>query len=183
MTLIMVSARILNISRIALVIVSAFFSLAHVAQAGFEEDYEKQGWQELEVQLPAAPQKDALRPFYVSAATDNLFFVDANSVSIGADGVIRYVLVVETSGGARNVSFEGMRCETRERRMYASGRNDGSWSKSRRNEWVPVREAVANRQYAALFYEYFCPSGIIADSREAVIRALRSGGHTDSRQR
>lgn len=179
----MANARISKISRIALLIVGTLFSLTHVAQAGFEEDYEKQGWQEMEVQMPAAPQREYLRSFYVSAVTDNLFYIDTTSLTIGTDGVIRYVLLVETTSGARNVSFEGMRCETRERRMYASGRSDGSWSKSRRNEWVPVQEAVANRQYAALFYDYFCPSGMIVDSREAVIRALRSGGQTDNRPR
>ena len=153
-----------------------------LAWAGFEEEYEKQSWQEMEHQLPPAPKKESLLPFYVSAATDNLFFIDASSLSVDADGVVRFVLVVETSGGARNVSFEGMRCETRERRMYASGRRDGSWSKSRVNQWLPLRDAVANRHYAALYFDYFCPSGIIANKTETVLRALRSGGFPEDRR-
>lgn len=169
--------------RCALLVMLAFAVTNFVpAYAGFEEEYEKQAWQELEHKLPAAPKKESLLPFYVSAATDNLFFVDSASISVDADGVIRYILVVETSGGARNVSFEGMRCETRERRIYASGRRDGAWSKSRRNEWVPLRDAVANRQYAALYFDYFCPSGIMANSADAVVRALRSGGYPENRR-
>lgn len=152
------------------------------AHAGFEEDYEKQAWQEVQYQLPAAPKKETLIPFYVSASTENRFFVDATSVSVASDGVVRYVLVVETAGGARNVSFEGMRCETRERRLYASGRSDGAWSKSRRNEWELLREAVANRHYAALFFDYFCPGGVIVRNAAEAVGALRAGGHPDNRR-
>jgi CNP1-like family len=171
-----------RIPGVVLAVLTFGLSALSPANAGFEEEYEKQAWQELEHQLPAAPKKESLLPFYVSAATDNLFFVDSASLTVDADGVIRYVLVVETSGGARNVSFEGMRCETRERRIYASGRRDGTWSKSRRNEWVPLRDAVANRQYAALYFDYFCPSGIIANSADTVVRALRSGGYPENRR-
>jgi hypothetical protein len=158
-----------------------FFSFSS-AQAGFEEDYEKQTWQEIAVQLPAAPQKESLIPFYVSAATDNKFFVDPGTLTVGVDGVVRYVLVVLTSGGARNVSYEAMRCETRERRIYASGRIDGTWSKSRSNEWEPIREAVANRHYAALFIEYFCPGGVIVRRAEEAVGALRAGGHPENKR-
>ena len=161
----------------------AFLALfLNSAQAGFEEDYEKQAWQEIQFQMPAAPKSESMIPFYVSAATDNRFFVDGSSVSVGSDGVVRFVMVVLTSGGARNVSFEGMRCETGERRIYASGRSDGAWSKSRRNEWEKVKEAVANRHYATLYYEYFCPGGIIARSDQEAIGALRAGVHPDNRR-
>lgn len=134
-------------------------------------------WQEQAVELPSAPRQEDLLPFVVSAATGNRFFVDARSLRVDGDGVVRYVLVVETPGGARNVSFEGMRCETRERRIYASGRADGSWSPSRNRGWERIREAVANRHHAALFTEYFCPIGVIARSREEALSALRRGVH------
>ena len=152
------------------------------ACADFEEDYELKAWQEMAVQLPQAPRKEALLPFYVSAATNNDFSVDAASLSVGADGVVRYILVVETAGGARNVSFEGMRCLTRERRIYASGRLDGAWSKSRNNQWEPIHDVAANRQHAALFLEYFCPGGVIVRNAEEAINALRTGVHPINRR-
>lgn len=162
-----------------------FFSLClflqGVAWAEFEEDYETKRWQEMEVQLPAAPREESLQSFYVSAATDNKFFIDLSSVSVGSDGVVRYVLVVATPGGARNVSFEGIRCLTKERRIYASGRADGSWSKSRNNEWVRILEAAANRTHAALYIEHFCPGGIIVRDAPEARDALRRGGHPYSK--
>lgn len=149
--------------------------------ADFEEDYEKKQWQEIEIQLPAAPKQESLLPFYVSAATDNRFFVDGATLSVGSDGVVRYVLLVLSPQGGRNLTFEGMRCQTRERRIYASGRQDGTWSRARRNEWVRVQDAYANRHHAALYLDYFCPLGVIvrdaAEAREALVR----GGQPDNK--
>lgn len=143
------------------------------AVAGFDDDYEAKQWEEVEVQLPGPPVEQSLAAFYVSAASDNRFFIDPASISVGGDGVVRYTLVVVTPGGARNVSFEGMRCETREKRLYAFGRPDGSWSKSRNSQWERVREATTNRHHAALFQEYFCPDGIAVRSADEAKAALR----------
>lgn len=154
---------------------------ASSAVADFEEDYETRQWQEVEVQLPSAPKSESLLPFYVSAATENRFFVDGATLSVGSDGVVRYVLLVLSPQGGRNVTFEGMRCETRERRIYASGRQDGSWSKSRKNEWIRIQDVYANRHHAALFLEYFCPVGnIVRDVAEAR-NALIKGVHPDNK--
>ncbi len=146
-----------------------------------EEDLPRQ-WQELDVQFPPPPAAEALIPLYVSAATANRFYIDGSSLSVGADLVVRYVMVVETPGGVRNVTYEGMRCESRSRRIYASGRADGSWSKARNDEWVRILDAYANRQHAALFLEYFCPFGnsvrTAAEARNALVR----GGHPDVRR-
>lgn len=145
--------------------------------AGTEDEGEPARWEEAELVLPAFPKESALQSFYVSAATDNKFFVDPASISVGGDGVVRYTLVVLTPGGVRNVSFEGMRCETRERRIYALGRPDGSWSPARGKQWERVREGGSNRQHAALFQEYFCPGGVIVWTADEARDALRRGGH------
>ncbi len=147
--------------------------------ADFEEDYETRQWQEIEVKLPAAPKAENLQNFYVSAATKNQFFIDMSSLSVGADGVVRYVLVVLSPQGARNVTYEGIRCETRERRIYASGHADGSWAKARRNEWSRIRDEYANRYHAALFLDYFCPVGAIVRDADEAKRALVKGGHSE----
>jgi len=159
------------------------FSPGRAVLAAEDEEAETKPWQEIDVQFPPAPRKELLTPFYVSAATNNDFFIDGSTLSVGEDGVVRYVLVIQTAGGARNVSYEGMRCLTRERRIYASGRLDGSWSAARNNEWVRIHDAAANRQYAALFLEYFCPGGVIVRNAEEARNALRLGGHPENKQR
>jgi hypothetical protein len=144
------------------------------------EDFVERPWQENEVALPPFPEDDALYGFYVSPTTTNRFFVDLQTLSIGSDGVLRYTLVVLSASGVRNVTFEGMRCKTREWRIYASGRSDGSWSckrgfaacavgerlPSREERWLPIRETGSNRQHAALFLEFFCPGGVIGNAEE-----------------
>jgi hypothetical protein len=166
--------------------VAAFLCAALVRPglAAFEDDDEREvkGWQESSVDMPVAPQSGSLLPFYVSAATDNQFFIDGASLAVGSDGVVRYVLVIQAAGGARNVSFEGIRCDTRERRVYASGRLDGTWSRSRNEAWERIRDVPANRHHTALFYDYFCPAGTIVSSTDEARDALRLGGHPANRR-
>jgi hypothetical protein len=138
-----------------------------------EEERQSRGWQESDVPLPAAPLANNMLPFYVSAATSNRFFVDPASLSVGSDGIVRYTLLVLTPEGGRNVGFEGMRCETKEWRIYASGRLDGSWSKSRSNQWSRIQDAASNRHHAALFLDYFCPEGVIARDVDEILSALK----------
>lgn len=137
-------------------------------------------WQEAEVELPAAPQESALREFFVSSASPNTFFIDERSLSVGEDGVVRYVLVVRTPGGAQNVTFEGIRCKTGQRRIYASGRADGSWSKTRDATWVDISNNGYNRTRAALAAEYFCDGPVPPRDRNEALRRLRQAGGAGS---
>ena len=153
-----------------------------LAHAGFEEDDEVKQWTEAEVEFPPLSRQEDFLMVQVSAATDNQFFIDQATLSVGKDGVVRYVLLVLTQGGARNVSFEGIRCESREHRIYASGRPDGSWSKSRNNSWRRILDQYANRISAALFIDYFCPNGVIVRDAADARDALRRGGHPDTKR-
>lgn len=157
-------------------------AICGLALADSEDDYESKQWQEIEVQLPAAPKDETLQAFYVTAASDNQFLIDLATLSVGQDGVVRYVLLVLTPEGGRNVTFEGMRCETRQHRIYASGRRDGAWSRSRNNTWTRIQEAYVNRQYAALFLDYFCPGGMIVQDVAEAKEALRRGSHPYNRR-
>lgn len=144
--------------------------------AGFDEEYDAKPWDEIAVQLPPFPKDQDLYSFYVSATATSRFFLDSQNLMIGSDGVVRYTLVVISPSGVRNVSFEGMRCETRERRIYASGHADGSWSKARGNRWVRIQEATTNRQHAALFTDFLCPGGVIVYRVDEIQRPLLKDG-------
>ena len=81
------------------------------AQANFEEDFDdgEKPWQEIAVQLPAPPVAANLVPFFVSATATQEFAIDAKSLTLGSDGVIRYSLVTTSTSGAKNISYEGIR--------------------------------------------------------------------------
>ena len=106
----------------------------------------------------------------------NRFFVDEASLSVGADRVVRYVAIILSPSGAKNVSFEGLRCDTYERRYYAFGREDGSWSKARGNEWRRLRTDTVNGYAQTLAREFFCPDGIAIQKTEEGVAALKAGG-------
>lgn len=164
------------------VVLVGFLSSNASAQAEFDEEYDSKRWQEVEVQLPAPPKAESLQSFFVSAASDHAFMVDLSSLTVGGDGVVRYVLVIQAVAGGRNVTFEGIRCESRERRIYAVGRRDGSWTKARNNEWQRIQNQYANRHHAALFAEYFCPGGVIVKNASEASEALKKGLHPMNRQ-
>jgi hypothetical protein len=126
--------------------------------------------------LPSAPQKRGeLIEFFVAATSEFRFFVDAGSLSVSNDGIVRYILVARSNAGAENVSFEGMRCTTGEVRIYALGR-DGAWV-GRPTDWRAIEPRSVQRWHNELFRNYFCPQREpIASAAEGVL-ALRMGGH------
>lgn len=146
------------------------------AQSQFEQDFDDRDkpWQEVAVQLPQAPEAENLLPFYVSATATQAFAVDAESLSVGTDGVVRYTLVATSNAGARNVSYEGIRCSSYEKKSYAFGRPDGSWSRSRRDSWQPIEGNAANRQHAALASGYFCQESTVAGKATDIAFRLRN---------
>lgn len=143
----------------------------------FDYDFEEKPWIELEAKLPSAPKAENLLPFYVSATTDNQFFVDAASISVGEDGVVRYTLLIKSSAGASNISYEGMHCSTEEIKRYAFARQDGSWGKARNSKWEEIRYKDVNRQHHVLYDDFFCPRGFAVKSPTEAINALKRGEH------
>lgn len=133
-------------------------------------------WREGEHVLPPPPSESTLRQFHVSAASPNRFFLDESSLAVGEDQVVRYVLVIRTAGGAENVSFEGIRCESGERRIYALGRADGEWVPARRSEWERISADQYNRPRAALAFDYFCDGPTAPRSKDEALRRLRESG-------
>lgn len=142
----------------------------------FEEDYDDviKPWREIEARLPAKPVPENLEPVEVSAATLYQFHIDRSSISMGSDGVVRYTLIGTSPQGAKNISYEGIRCDTSEKKLYAFGRADGTWSRSKRNQWDPIREEPRNRQHAALRAAICDDSRMPVKDAAAVVFRLRN---------
>lgn len=132
---------------------------------------------EVQASLPEYPKPENYLPLRVSETTPFDFFVDAKSVSVGKDGVVRYSLIAKSRDGALNVSFEGIRCSERKFRIYAFGRPDHSWSEARGSLWQAMPADPRNAQRAVLYGEFFCPGGVMIYTPEEGVQALRAGGH------
>ena len=133
---------------------------------------------EAQAPLPEYPKPENYLPLQVSATTPFVFFVDAKSVSAGKDGVVRYSLIAKSSGGAPNISFEGIRCSEGQFRVYAFGRSDNTWSESQMSRWQPMPADARNAQRAVLYRDFFCSAGGIIATAEEGVQALRNGGHS-----
>lgn len=145
----------------------------------FNTNYEEAApWKEEAVtDFPAFPKPENLTEIYVSAVATNQYLIDGTTLAVGTDGVVRYVLVVNTSGGAKNVTFEGMHCKEGKWKTYATGRSDGTWSKARISEWRYIENKPVNRHHAALAKDFFCPIGNAIFSADEGRNALRLGKH------
>ncbi|MBP7790680.1 MAG: CNP1-like family protein [Zoogloea sp.] len=152
----------------------ALTTISVAATAAFDEDDEIEGVRRgSPVSLPAVPQDKELLEFDGGVLTRNHFFVDGSSVSIQADGEVRYVLVVRTPGGGINVTYEGLRCDERRFRVYHFGRPDGAWVRARRDDWTLIENQPLNQHRKTLFRDVFCAQGTV-DSPEAARQALRN---------
>lgn len=114
----------------------------------------------------------------VSAINSFRFFVDADSIVAGSDGVIRYTLVARSSSGTDNLSFNGLHCKSNEHRLYATGRtSDKTWVVTRDSGWKEVQPKTVTRQHLVLMRDFFCPAAVPIMTREEGIDALRRGIH------
>jgi hypothetical protein len=124
----------------------------------FESDFdeERKEWKEIEARLPAYPRQENLVPVDGGVTALHKFFIDAPSITVGEDGVVRYSLVVKTAGGATNVSFEGIRCEMRQQKLYAMGHANGKWVRARDPVWRRIEHRENYNHHGVLYSEILC---------------------------
>jgi hypothetical protein len=151
-------------------------ALAGCSDAPLQSDWERAHVasvaQEQDVAPPAYPRAGALVAFEVAAVPGFRFFVDQASVSVDKDRIVRYVLVARSPQGIDNVTFEGMRCATREYRVYALGHADGTWS-TRPTPWETLRGAAVAPARRTLARDYFCSDVFLVRDRADALAALR----------
>jgi len=137
-------------------------------------DADRKPWKELEARIPSYPRTEDLVAFDAGGASAHRFYVDARSLSVGEDGVVRYTLVIKAAGGATNVTFEGIHCELRQQKYYAVGRADGSWVRARNPQWRRIESQDINRHHSVLYWDAFCSGKQPHKSVREVLQLLRN---------
>jgi CNP1-like family len=124
--------------------------------------------------LPPLPQESNLLPFDVSGNTPLQFAVDRTSLSVGSDGVVRYTVVVTSPSGARNVNYEGIRCDTYEWRLYAGLNADhNGWDQTVANSFTRIENGALNAYHAALYQDYMCANKLPTGSAKQIVENIR----------
>lgn len=153
--------------------------VAASASAQIQSDWERQNADRLkqsQEQVVPPPPVDRARLVELKLVADSEFryFVDAGSISVGDDRIVRYVIVARSPSGVENMSFEGLRCPG-DYRIYAVARPDGVWA-GRPSAWRPVPRDARLGEHA-LSRRYFCPGRAAIENAEEGVKALRDGGH------
>lgn len=160
-----------GVSALALAMLVCAPALAQTVYA-FDDEEDKGPWKEGEIQFPAPPVDANLLPLQTEANAQLRFAVDPNALSIGQDGVVRYTVVSTSPGGARNVSYEGIRCKTFERRIYGYNHKD-AWTKSRTSEWKRIVRGERNGYADTLALDFFCAATTQVGTRDEIIARIR----------
>lgn len=150
--------------------VSANCSLAQSGGNGTDNP----DWAEEAVPAPPAFSKDRLipldMPHYVSVKVG----VDPQTIVVGSDGVVRYVIAMVNASGGTSAVYEGIRCITDEVKTYARLNSDGSWSLQKDPVWKSVNDNMPSRHAQAFARQGGCQSRL-ATSRQEIVNALKSG--------
>jgi hypothetical protein len=127
-----------------------------------------------EYPLPAPPDEAALVRLTPSGTAESVIELDRGSLTVGADRVIRYTLVVTSSQGARNVLHEAMSCRPLEWKLVAVGRSDGSWIRPRESAWQPVERQSYNGTRHWLAKKAFCETtSLPSRDAERILQRIR----------
>jgi hypothetical protein len=138
-------------------------------------------WREQQADLPAYPEAGRLLEVAVSSGNyPYRVYIDPESLSVGADRVVRYAAVIVSAAGARNVTYEGLRCTTRKYRRYAYGAN-GGWQALAEAPWERIMESGMGRYRFELYRDYLCDTTSDSLKRDEILRRLRysRGGVVD----
>lgn len=128
--------------------------------------------------LPAYPGDAGLIEFRTRRNSDNRFYIDRESLTIGKDRVVRYTVVVKSPSGASTVSYEGMRCKTAGFKVYAFG-VEGKWREARDPEWRAI-PALTPDLHFALYKDYLCDGEAIGARTADQLRAIVGGREPDT---
>jgi hypothetical protein len=163
--------------------IAALACAAGVACVSAQPAPESPDWKELDAPAPPALRTQGLIPVEVPGTTLR-FGVDPASLTVGDDGVVRYVVVASSPGGAVNGIYEGIRCSSGEVKVYARHNPDSGWVPVRDAQWQQLRR-VSNSQYSlAIARNGVClgnaPNGkaaqILIDLRAPIDRRFERGG-------
>jgi len=131
-------------------------------------------WKESPIRLPGPPPASSRLLAVPLGPTDTLkLYLDPVSLSRLKDGVARMTLVVETASSARNVFYDGIRCESREYKTYAIGRPDGSWMLIKNPEWKSIPFYPSNAFRHFLMKHYVCSEISSARKPDEIVQVIR----------
>jgi hypothetical protein len=139
-------------------------------------DPDEPAWQETPVSPPGTFSTERLLDFEVSTGTSLNYGIDPATLSVGDDGVVRYVMVARSSSGALNVLYQGVRCQTGELKTYARWNNNAStWNVGAKEEWHALSFAGFTRPAMLLAKAGICDGRTVNGNPQKILHTLKNG--------
>jgi CNP1-like family len=131
-------------------------------------------WTEAVAAPPGSFSTEVLIPFEVMKASALSYGIDPNTLSVGEDGVVRYVMVARSSSGALNVLYQGIRCATAEAKTYGRLSDKGTWNASPDAEWQALSFRGPTRPAMILARLGVCEGRTITGNVQKITATLKS---------
>ncbi len=135
-------------------------------------------WEEEKVRLPPWPRDRDLIEVSVDDPNPRFrHYIDQRSLKTGNDGSVRFTLISESSSGARNLSYEGIRCTPAGRyKTFAYGSNGRFEPTAVADQWRVIDKLGSQPLRYDLWKHYLCiPRKFVARPRNQQLQLLRSG--------
>ncbi|MGA0570144.1 CNP1-like family protein [Variovorax sp. VNK109] len=154
-------------SRSLLTLALAAFGMS----ASFAQLNENPDWKEESAPQPPAFKTDGLIKVDMPNYLELSYGVDPQTLTIGKDSVVRYVMVATSRSGTVNAMHEAIRCSTGEVKLYARYGSSG-WLTDEKQEWRPMQSAARHSWAAAR--QGICNGRAPQRTPQDIVRAMRS---------
>lgn len=158
----------------ALVLTGAAVAEDMTGMDGLPEYEPGKAWQEQEVPLPPYPADNEALIGLDTNFAGYRYYIDPESVSVGEeDQVARYTVVVEAEDGARNVLYEGIRCDLGQYKTYAYGTGKGPFHAMPGAKWKDIRSTDAFRYRRDLLDFYVCEGSVVRFDPQQIVKRIQ----------
>lgn len=129
-------------------------------------------WTEAEIPPPPAYNVNKLIKVEGPVASSLTFGVDPATISIGPDYVVRYVIVLQGPAAVTAV-YEGIRCNTGAKRVYARRNGTSEWE-AVKEDWMPLNSSSATKYAWNMARDGVCIGVATNNSVRDIVRDLQS---------
>ena len=135
---------------------------------------EKSAWEEQPVTAAPTYSSQHLLAIDMPKGMSVAIAVDPQTITVGSDGVARYVVVTRNQSGSENAFFEGIRCEAHQVKTYARHDASGDWIMTTDAVWKSFNDNFPSRHAVVFALQAVCKDGT-AQTRDALIDSLKHG--------
>lgn len=150
-------------------------SMALAATAAFSQTpVDTPEWTEEAAPSPPAFSRDRLIPIEMPPYVTLKVGIDPETVTVGTDGVVRYVVVMRNTSGSVNAAFEGILCSAGDVKTYARMGSAGTWTVVQEPQWRSMTDNLPSRHAFAISKQGGCDGRSAAKAAD-IVRVLKQG--------